>query len=289
MPDGTIWDPPFGDEILIAPLRAARPNEFTGARGTCAFCPGNESQTPPEIARAGTPEHWSARAFANKYPIVAEPQGTHEVIADAPSHDSELTAQAVTLWRDRYAFHARTRVPVVFKNSGLYGGATLVHPHTQLVALSDVPPRLQHLLAYQTRLGRCVTCAEIERARAAGLIVAENDELIAYVRDADRFGRELSIAPLSCTYDFAVLSEQAAATIARAVCALFARPEEEPPSSNALLYAVPSHSGALHWRLQLVERRGTLAGFELLSGLYVRSASAQESAQRWRQLLGLSW
>ena len=59
-----------GEPILVAPERATRPHAF-GPDDTselCPFCAGNESLTPPEVARVEREGAWLARAFPNKYP-----------------------------------------------------------------------------------------------------------------------------------------------------------------------------------------------------------------------------
>src|SRR5213078_1418890 len=64
--------PITGDPVILAPDRDERPNVYEG--GPCPFCPGAESETPPEIARDGQP--WRVRVFPNKFPATAH----HEVI-----------------------------------------------------------------------------------------------------------------------------------------------------------------------------------------------------------------
>src|SRR6266498_3998453 len=64
--------PITGDPVIFAPEREQRPDVSEGA--PCPFCPGAESQTPPEIARDGDP--WRVRVFPNKFPATEQ----HEVI-----------------------------------------------------------------------------------------------------------------------------------------------------------------------------------------------------------------
>ena len=123
-------DPLTGEVILLAPGRAARPhtvtdapNDLSGPRG-CPFCPGHESDTPPEVARLGSGRAdapgWRVRAFPNLYPIIGGPDahegatGAHEVVVLSPDHDRDLggldddeTIEVFGVLRDRYAAHAR--------------------------------------------------------------------------------------------------------------------------------------------------------------------------------------
>src|SRR5215813_902811 len=91
-----------GDRVIIAPARSLRPDTFRvdaapkpAAVTSCPFCEGNESETPPEVARVGpgapdTPG-WTVRVVPNKYPIVGDGvAGAHEVVVLSPAHNSDL-------------------------------------------------------------------------------------------------------------------------------------------------------------------------------------------------------
>ena len=79
-------DPLSGRDVIVAAGRAARPSTFAfgadegASTGECPFCPGNEAETPPEVARVGggapNGPGWMVRAFPNLYPIV----DAHEVV-----------------------------------------------------------------------------------------------------------------------------------------------------------------------------------------------------------------
>jgi len=75
--------------------------------------------------------------------------GAHEVVVLSPRHDADLAvldagaaSEAMRMLRDRAAFHLDAgRVHVqAFVNHGRLAGASLEHPHAQLVALDFVPP-----------------------------------------------------------------------------------------------------------------------------------------------------
>ena len=93
-----------GDRVILAPARALRPDTFRvhadplpASDAACPFCLGNEHETPPEVARAGsgapdTPG-WTLRVVPNKYPIVGDGvAGAHEVVVFSPAHDAGFGA-----------------------------------------------------------------------------------------------------------------------------------------------------------------------------------------------------
>ena len=174
-------DPITGRWVIISTERGKRPNEFlresvVASNGkNCPFCPGQEAKTPTEILVYGrnggsknTPG-WSIRVVPNKFPALGiegdldregeglfdkmNGVGAHEVIVETPDHGSTLASlpeRAVedVLWayRDRMLDlknDKRFRYILIFKNHGEAAGASLEHPHSQLIALPIVPRRVR--------------------------------------------------------------------------------------------------------------------------------------------------
>jgi UDPglucose--hexose-1-phosphate uridylyltransferase len=293
-----IRDPISGDWSLRAPTRAARPNEYlAGPSERCPFCPGNEELTPPEIARSPADGPWAVRVFANKYPAIVPPLGLHEVIVEGPGHSQQISATGVAMWRERYCA-ALDAVPagfaLLFKNCGAAGGATIVHPHSQLVVLPQRPARIAAMEAsareYRLAHAHCIWCDEADRSSGLGLLVEANDALRAYVRDESRFASALTILPRECAASPNAASDATWKSLAALLERLGAGIGTErgvAASFNVLLLG-DAHSAAFHWHVEVVLRRGAIAGFELSSGAFIREGEAKESAEGWRRMLALS-
>ncbi len=294
-----IEDPLTGEVTLVGGTRDDRPNEFRdGPSLECPFCPGNEALTPPEIDRFGDERGWRVRAFLNKYPAIEPPHGSHEVIVDAATHATEISREAMRMWRRRYraarlAFPSAW--PVLFKNRGAYAGATLLHPHTQMIVVGRAPQRWRAMSerarAHQRQGGGCVWCDEVRAARDQGFVVAELPDAVALVRARARFGWALTIVPLECTPSLDRARDAAweavGALLEAGIGALLGNRGEACPF-NVLVQSDPHAAGAaFHWHVELVPRFATLAGFELATGMFIRSASAQESAAQWRRMFTL--
>src|SRR5205807_2511771 len=170
-------DPITGRWVIISTERGKRPNDFLREsvipreEKNCPFCAGNESRTPPEILVYGrngggpnTPG-WSIRVVPNKFPALGiegeldregeglfdkmNGIGAHEVVIESPNHLATLATlpeRSVedVLWgyRDRMLDlknDKRFRYILIFKNHGEAAGATIDHPHSQLIALPIVP------------------------------------------------------------------------------------------------------------------------------------------------------
>ncbi len=184
------YDPHRGEWTLIAPGRSARPRPAHYAKATptendpaCPFCPGNESETPPEVAAVreeGGAENapgWSARCVTNKYPAIGSGEltragegvfsslkggGRHEVLIDSARHTKGLAD-----WGDAHAgdvlrlLQGRARAlmetPCVryvyaFKNHGAQAGASILHSHFQILGLpvrvGDAGKKLENEAAF---------------------------------------------------------------------------------------------------------------------------------------------
>jgi UDPglucose--hexose-1-phosphate uridylyltransferase len=170
-------DPLTGAWVLLAPERAARPGaiaSWTAAdqrSEACPFCPGHEAETPPELLALPDPESgtssWKLRVVPNKFPALLADSpiapaggdfastvpaiGFHEVMIETPEHAPPLELDPASLgrllwaWRERVRAHAsdpRLAAALPFKNSGALAGASLAHPHSQLL-LPLVPETLE--------------------------------------------------------------------------------------------------------------------------------------------------
>jgi len=295
-------DPLRGHWSLIAEHRAERPHdvrveERAGTAETCPFCPGHEHLTPPPVVTA--PDHgpWSWRVVPNKYPAVDPERGLHEVLVETPRHEGDVIdaepGQSAGAWRiaaDRLrAMHdAGCGHVLAFKNFGERGGATLRHPHLQLLGQTGIPPGVSAEHERATRAHRehgvCLTCAAGEAGareitRAGGLVV--------FAPHAPRFPYEVWIAPVAHEPTFLTRDEDAVGVAARAARDVLRRYRAlfGPHAYNWILHTAPplETSPALHWRVELFPRLGRVAGFELGTGAYLCEVAPETAAARLRE------
>ena len=261
-------NPITGEPVILATKRAARPNAFNEeAEIECPFCPGNESMTPPEIARAGEP--WQVRVFPNKYPATE----THEVIVESPRHDAPFEEcdafAAVEMYAARY--HAmKARYVSIFKNSGTRAGASIAHAHSQVLGVPFVPPRVQREIDGFTRAAACPLCAP------DGEIIESNDELLWIAPRAAAVPYQQWIVPRRHANEMTpspALAEllQHAARASAAVASSF----------NWIFMNFPGAERA-HWYVDVVPRIAAFAGFEIGSGSGINMMDAKASAAALR-------
>lgn len=320
-------DPVTGRWVIIATERAKRPHQYPKLDeerkgGFCPFCPGNEGSTPPELLSyrpSNTPkdsEGWWLRVVPNKFPALADEgslkrsgkgmydrmtgYGAHEVVIESPSHDDsfadlplEQTQEIIWAFRDRIVElrkDARMRYILIFKNWGREAGASLEHPHAQIIGLPIVPKRVQEELLgsqkYFEYKERCVFCDIIrqeldENAR----IVDENDSFISFMPFASRFPFETWILPKEHTSFFNDIQKNQVSDLARSmksVCGALKTALDDPPY-NFVIHTTPfDETGAVpyyHWHIEVMPKLTKVAGFEWGTGFYINPTPPEEAAK----------
>jgi UDPglucose--hexose-1-phosphate uridylyltransferase len=324
-------DPVVGRWVIIATERSQRPSDFQRQPepkrgGVCPFCPGNEAQTPSEVLAYRTvgsgpnAPGWTVRVVPNKYPALRiegalspcadgvyermNGIGAHEVIIETPDHQASLATLPLRHVEDvLWAFRDRTldlqkderfRSIQIFKNHGAAAGASLEHPHSQLIALPVVPKRVREELAgsaqYFRHHQRCIFCAIIEQElRAERRVVSENAECVALAPFASRFPFEVCILPKVHAAAF----ERAPHQVYRALAAILQEVLQRTcallrdPPYNFMLHSAPweEHcSDHYHWHLELTPRLTGVAGFEWGTGFYINPTPPEEAARFLREV-----
>jgi len=246
----------------------------------CFFCYGNEDTTPPEVLvyrdeeGASDSPGWSLRVVTNKYSalnlneemcletdnplkVCCYARGTAEVVIESPHHtmNTALFSQKqiellLKAYRDRYIELAKepsTQYVAMFKNNGSPAGASLSHPHSQIIATPVIPPVIQNEItgaetyykknmpkqkggsdlgepqmieknitsenrttnSLPTYQNRCVYCDMIESELKDGSrIVYENDEFVCFIPYACRSPFETWILPKFHSGDYYKLTDK---------------------------------------------------------------------------------
>jgi UDPglucose--hexose-1-phosphate uridylyltransferase len=280
---------------------------------SCPFCPGNEDRTPAEVARAGGPgRDWLVRAFANRYPILAGADagldgerlhgssasrsqltgGAHEVVVLTPRHDlalatvgDEQAAMAMRVLRERThsLVAAGGRYVQVFVNHDPAAGASIDHPHTQLVALDFVPPLLEREAGVLAGDG-CVLCGAVrEESRPGAPRALLYGDVAAWCPFWSSAPFELLIAPTAHLPRFDDLDRDASTT-AQALVAVLACLDVAAgdPAYNLVVHTAPAAARDFHWHIHVRPRISEPGGFELGTGIAVNELAPEEAASALR-------
>ncbi len=306
-------DPLRGHTVLINGQRGRRPSEFslkieTPDPADCPFCRGHEFNTPPSIEYDLWPD-WNWRVFPNRFPaVMSDPQsvivseftapafGQHEVLVESAQHDGKAHEYSAAHWEELFRVWQRRLRSIyamagiqyvhIFRNQGYRGGATLVHPHQQIVGLPMLPTAIEwrlNRLADGTSV--CTHCEWVEHERRSGQRVLWDDgELIGLAAFAPRFPYEWQLLP--CRHErFDELSADKLSSVAgnllRGLRALAAVCDE--PDFNLLLFSTPlGFPGRPVWTLDVLPRTSTQAGFEWGTGVHIVSTPPEEAGSRLR-------
>jgi UDPglucose--hexose-1-phosphate uridylyltransferase len=327
-------DPITGEWVIIASERAKRPSDFAAhAPGqeeedssSCPFCPENESMTPPEIIAFRHPGSqrngpgWWVRVVPNKYPALGiegdlsktgfgmydwmNGVGAHEIIVEAPEHDRQLPflddrqiEDVLWAYRARYLDlkkDPRLKSILIFRNHGRVAGASLRHPHSQLIATpmvpSEIAAQLEGAERYRQYRDRCVYCDILRQETDEGQrVVAENEHFVALEPYASKFPFETWVLPRRHTASFVAISAEEQAAFAVMLGETLRRIHHclDDPPYNYNLHTAPcdnENSEDFHWHLEIYPRLTIAAGFEMGTGIYINVTPPEAAAGYLREV-----
>ena len=291
----------------------------------CPFCPGNESMTPNEIYAVENKEkpkisRWQVRVIPNKFPALRIEEsteksadgiydkvggfGAHEVIVENPDHRIEIAdlpveqvEQILKVYRDRcldLRKDARLRYILIFKNYGAAAGASLEHPHSQLIALPVVPSRVMDELKGAQRhyehTERCLFCDLLDQERSEKkLTVFAEEGFVALAPFASRFPFETWILPREHQASFDALTDAKLKALAKTLktTLLKLKTALNDPSFNFMIHTIPiqdRHVESYHWHIEIIPHLTQVAGFELGTGFYLNPAPPEAAASKLRDI-----
>lgn len=322
-------DPITSRWVIISTERGKRPLDFPPAPpprqlGFCPFCPGNEDKTPPEIMayrKNGNPSdrRWSLRVVPNKFPALQiegdldrtgegiydkmHGLGAHEVIIESPNHNDILSAMSEErvediLWayRDRILDlkkDDRFQYILIFKNYGEQAGASLEHPHSQLIATPIVPKRAREEVdgakAYFDYKDRCIFCDMIRQELQHELrVIARNDDFVAIAPFASRFPFETWILPRNHEPFFQDAQKHDMVSCSKILKEVLGKMDHvlATPPYNYLIHSLPLQETEVnhyHWHIEIMPTLVKVAGFEWGTGFYINPVLPEDAAKYLRE------
>lgn len=315
-------NPLTGRWVTIVAGRADRPTDFApriseverGPERPCPFCPGNEEATMPALETVDEGGSWRMRVVPNLYPafdgasgfvvhhhgpvhVSAEASGIHEVFVYTTEHDGGLdrlddddaSAMMHALHR-RLAEHAAApgiRYTQVIINHGREAGASLAHPHGQILGLPFVPGEiLDEERAFARFAGGCVICTTIQAELTAGeRIVFADDDVACIAPYWSGVPFELLLAPRRHEQHLQDADPQSLDAMGRAIRDAVAHLESAigDVAYNLGFHTAPhEHSGEYHWHVHLWPNVVTQAGFERGTGVMINVVPPEQATTTLR-------
>lgn len=269
--------------VILSPLRTKRPEDVSAdktSQPVCPFCEGSEKSTPPEVYRLGKGEPnapgWTVRVVPNKFPIT----DIHEVIIHNPDHVLELqhlpheaASALLTAYRNRFKAHEHDGHVLIFSNAGKHAGASLTHPHTQLVVIP-----------------RQITLDTLVRERITN-IIEEIPGFVSYCPDFSQWPYEVWITPRTEGKKFSEVTDDDIPVLASFFQKTLLK-IERVTHSDAVRRFYPDESFQYNfyvyhgesWYIRIIPRFIHRAGFELGTGLNVNLVDPMDASEALKKI-----
>lgn len=313
------------DWVVIATGRFKRPGDFAKRKcetpkvdpANCVFC---HLETQESIISKFEDENheWQVAVIPNKYPAffngaelnkrfvgpyeVMDAIGHHEVIITRDHEKSmaqmskEQIKKVIDIYQARYlALKDEPNIDYIsiFHNHGFEAGASISHPHSQLIAMPLIDPDLRRSIEGSKRYfeehGKCAHCTMMDWDRKDGeRIIYENDDFIILCPFAPRASLEVRIYPKVHGAYFEKISEQEKINLADAVQEALNRMFVvlDNPSYNFFIHTAPCDNinhDHYHWHLEILPKTSTWAGFELGTGIEISTLKPEIAAKFLRE------
>ena len=314
-----------GDWVVIATARAKRPKEFAEHRREavvedpnkpCFFCyPEETGQEKDVLMYQNAEKDWSLRVLPNKYPafsrsaggtlkhkedgpyFLMDAVGYHELII-TKDHSRQLAqldkyqvAEVVDAYQERYIDLMNKKsvnLIEIFHNHGKEAGASIAHPHSQLVAIPVVSPYIKGELDGAEEFHRmnhsCVFCAMVEwEMEHKKRLIFENETFVVFCPFASRAAFEMWVVPKKHKPYFERTSVEdkmkAGEALHEALSKLY-NGLNDPPY-NFYLHTSPCDGKDYphyHWHIEILPRTSDWAGLEYSTGIEISTIEPEEAA-----------
>ncbi|HEX8974709.1 MAG TPA: DUF4921 family protein [Patescibacteria group bacterium] len=318
-----------GDWVVIATGRAKRPDDFAhferikddkGIDGCLFEDPVASGQEPDVLIYEKADGDWSLRVFPNKFPAFSAGKagkvlsegpyfampgvGYHEIIVTRDHYkqlalmDKLEVAEVFDAYQDRYLALMNKRgvnYIAVFHNHGRECGASIPHPHSQLMAVPVVAPYIKLELdgaeKYHKANRHCAFCTMAEHEGEEGKrVVFENDEFIAFCPFASRAAFEVHVMPKKHSPYFERITDEQKIKLAevfqKALGSIY-KALNDPPY-NFYIHSAPCDGKDyphFHWHIEILPHTATWAGFELDTGIEISTIQPEVAAEYLRKQL----
>lgn len=264
---------------------------------------------------------WWVRVVKNLYPAFGrgkctvehtrgpykwmEGVGHHEVVitkdhwrsfAEMSDEETELVVRA---YQDRYlSFKEDVCVKYIslFHNKGWSAGASIFHPHSQIIAIPVIPPDINRSFKgaarYYKKTGHCVHCVVLDyELEVQERIVYENEHFLVFAPFASKTAFETRIFPKRHSPYFEEINPEERLAFANSLRVALAKLFKalSDPDYNFFIHTAPlvrdtKEFQHYHWHLEILPKTSFWAGFEISTGIEISTVSPEEAAKTLRKI-----
>lgn len=272
------------------------------------------------VPRASYHKNWRVQLVPNKYPAVfhngfeakEKKIGPYTTVFGVGYHDLLITKDhnnnfprlskndanlVFKVFRDRYATlldNPDVAYISTFHNWGLKAGASVYHPHYQMIALPVIPPDVEHSLAgsrlYFQKNKQCVHCVQLAwEKKEKKRIIYENNYAIAFAPFVSKSEFEIRVFPKQHLPFFEDTLGSIMSYIVEALQKTLRLMEKslKDPDYNFFIHTAPlnnkNHFSHYHWHIEIIPKINIPAGFELGTGIEINVVDPDEAARYIRK------
>ncbi len=321
-----------GDWIIVSPERAGRHRNFKNLRKTgnrvvstakkgCPFEDLKKSGNWPTIFDYPDQKHWKIVIFPNKYPALSHEfncsklfkKGPYRLMTGAGHHDLMVTRDhykdfemlspndsflVFKILQKYYWYTTKDkclRYVSFFHNWGPTGGATIYHPHYQIVTLPIVPPDVKSSLdgskKYFSAHHSCVHCEMIKyEKKEKKRIIYENSGAIAFAPFVSRQPFEIRVFPKKHISSFGATPDMVLKKVSDVLRVSLAKMKKGlgSPDYNFFIHTAPVKNakkyGHYHWHIEILPKVSFIGGFELGTGIDINVIDPDLAAKTLRNI-----
>lgn len=288
----------------------------------CPFC-NIETQTKPVLIFSHgkiwpveqIPKEWTSVVIPNKYPAFSpypdlqrrkegpfyqkmNAVGFHEVVVTRDHRRSlgnfkiEQIKEVIDIYQLRYLDLMKkpfVNYVSIFHNHGQEAGASIVHPHSQIITTPLIDIDLKRSLAgserYYESKGKCIYC-EMNKweAKDGERIIFDNQDFMVVCPFASKAAFEIIISPKAHKPYFERITEQEKWNLAESFKVALAKLYKglSDPAYNFYLHTAPCDGKAYdyyHWHWTILPKTATWAGFEIGTRMEISTIEPEKAAE----------
>ncbi|PIV12809.1 MAG: galactose-1-phosphate uridylyltransferase [Candidatus Nealsonbacteria bacterium CG03_land_8_20_14_0_80_36_12] len=293
---------------------------------SCPFCQISTQKKPTLILaqgkriplQEGIPKNWTTVVVPNKFPAfisnedlderrewiykIMNALGYHEVVItrDHKKQMAQFSAKQIKEVIDAYQFRYLELMKkpfvhyiTVFHNQGPEAGASIAHPHSQILAVPLIDVDLKRALSNARKFVKsykeCIYCGMNKWERESKKrIVFENKEFLVLCPFASKVAFEIIISPKKHLSYFEKITEKEKLYLSEAFRVALAKLSKglNEPAYNFYLHTTPcdgKNYDFYHWHWTILPKTSTWAGFELGAGMEISTIEPEKAAAYLRK------
>ncbi len=296
------------------------------SKKNCPFC-HIETQKPPTLILRngkvfkgkGIPKDWTTIVIPNKYPAFIPYEklevyqegpfyrripaaGFHEVLI-TKSHTKQLAQltisqikEVIDAYQLRYLELKKKKFVnhiFIFHNHGSEAGASIFHPHSQIITTPlidrDLQKALNNAKKYFKKHKKCIYC-EMNKweLKVKKRIVYENKNFLAVCPFASKVAFQIIISPKKHLPYFEEITEKEKWDLAEIFKVVMAKLYKalNDPSYNFYLHTSPCDGKKYpyyHWHFTILPKTSIPAGFELSARMEISTIEPEKAAEYLRK------